>query len=116
MTNTLYTCILFASLRSRGEGLIAFYNHWNGKKSDQPTMADLEGAGVIENNAHVIIILTNPHKEGEKFADTQGKYKKVWIVDKNRSGRTGRINMDWIPKHQRFEQSLQQDFSTTGKR
>jgi replicative DNA helicase len=86
-----------------------------GKKSDQPTMSDLDGAGVIENNAHVIIILTNPHKEGERFVETGGHYKKVWIVDKNRSGRTGRINMDWIPKYQRFDESSDQSFSTKGK-
>lgn len=87
-----------------------------GKKSDQPTMADLDGAGAIENNAHVILILTNPHKEGEKFVETGGHYKKIWIIDKNRGGRTGRINMDWIPKFQRFDESAEQGFSTTGKR
>ena len=56
-------------------------------------MADLRDSGEIEQDADIILLL---HREKDNPAQT------TVIIEKNRNGKTGDIDLVWKPEHTRF--------------
>ena len=59
----------------------------------RPNMADLRDSGEIEQDADIILLL---HREKDNPAQT------TVIIEKNRNGKTGDIDLVWKPEHTRF--------------
>lgn len=73
---------------------------------DMPTMSDLKESGGLEQDGDCIALLHRPYvlnKEGNNPNEAQ------LIVDKNKFGRTGIINLYFDGEHQRFTERLQQN-------
>ncbi len=71
------------------------------RKDTRPTMGDLRDSGAIEQDAHHIWLLNRP------IIDKNGKphdkeYAEL-IVAKNRDGRTGLVEMEFIQEYTRFQ-------------
>lgn len=81
-------------------------------RDKEPGMHQLAGCDRLEQDADKIILMHNKHVEGVSYHETGGYYDALWIVDKNRGGRTGRLKMKFHPKQVRFMEDPDQDFSS----
>lgn len=78
----------------------------NRKGADDPKLGDLEGSGVIEQEADAVILLT-PHRAGK---DTYGHPTEAFVdadIAKSRNGKTGPRKMAWEPQFYRMGAELQ---------
>lgn len=65
-----------------------------------PQLHQLKGTGVLEEHADIVILLYYEFKATEKEEDKN----KFWFsVAKNRNGRTGSVQIKFIPEYYRFE-------------
>lgn len=78
----------------------------------EPNKGSIEGGDCIYQDADTMLFMHSPHVEGVDYAQSGGWYDHLWILDKNRNGRVGRIKMQYQAKHLRFEEASDQDFST----
>lgn len=62
------------------------------RKDRKPTMADLRDSGAIEEDSDSVILLFRD----ENVPNSVGKQKIRFIVDKNRHGQTGDVDMNFI--------------------
>jgi len=70
-----------------------------GRRDKRPTMGDLRESGQIEQDADVIAFL---YREDYYDAEKPGGTVEV-IVEKNRNGSTGRVELAWASAWQRFD-------------
>ena len=74
-------------------------------KSHKPGLADLRDSGSIEQDADIVLFLyreayyNNEKSSEDDFVEDS---KSECIVAKNRHGETGRVELNWDPKHTRF--------------
>lgn len=69
----------------------------------RPTMNELRESGSIEQDADIIILLHNwDFIDDNKPAERAPRENAELILAKNRNGRTGRAEVDFIPKYQWF--------------
>jgi replicative DNA helicase len=71
---------------------------------DIPRLQNLKGTGVLEENVDVVLILHWAWKYARKVSE-EDKYPKeeytIWVA-KNRNGRTGMVNICFIPEYYWF--------------
>lgn len=84
----------------------------NGQASRRaPTMAEAKDSGSIEQDANVFIVQYAPESAGDdpyaqqamQICESQGWQWQQLIVEKNRQGRTGRINIGFDKAHMTFQ-------------
>ena len=84
----------------------------NGQASRRaPTMAEAKDSGSIEQDANVFIVQYAPESPGDdpyaqqamQICESQGWQWQQLIVEKNRQGRTGRINIGFDKAHMTFQ-------------
>lgn len=69
----------------------------NRKGAEKPSLGDLEGSGVIEQEADAVVLLT-PHPAGK---DEMGAIRRAYIdaeLAKVRNGKTGPMHLNWEPE------------------
>lgn len=74
--------------------------HINRAGTDAPTVNFLKDSGELEQSAHVVMLLHNP---SEDIQETTSNIQL--IVDKNRSGRRGKIDLEYIKTMQIFKEN-----------
>lgn len=82
-----------------------------GREKRAPTMAEAKDSGSIEQDANIFIVQWAPDKPGDDpyaqqamtICDAKGWEWQQLIVEKNRQGRTGRINIGFDKAHMRFQ-------------
>ena len=73
--------------------------HINRAGTDAPTVNFLKDSGELEQSAHVVMLLHNPNDDLDKTtSDIQ------LIVDKNRSGKRGKIDLEYQKTTQIFRE------------
>lgn len=70
-----------------------------GDDNNEPQLHHLKGSGYIEELADKIVLMHWPHF----YNAEEDKNKYLLILAKNRNGRTGRVNIRYIPEYYRFE-------------
>lgn len=83
----------------------------NGTKKRAPTMAEAKDSGSIEQDANIFIVQYAPDDPGDdhyakqamQICEAKGWEWQQLIVEKNRQGRTGRINVGFDKAHMRFQ-------------
>lgn len=83
----------------------------NGTKKRAPTMAEAKDSGSIEQDANIFLVQYAPDdpgndpyaKQAMQICNSQGWEWQQLIVEKNRQGRTGRINVGFDKAHMRFQ-------------
>ncbi len=83
----------------------------NGTKKRAPTMAEAKDSGSIEQDANIFLVQYAPDdpgndpyaKQAMQICNAQGWEWQQLIVEKNRQGRTGRINVGFDKAHMRFQ-------------
>lgn len=74
-------------------------------KSHKPGLADLRDSGSIEQDADIVMFLyrdsyyNNEKTDEEEMSEVS---KSECIIAKNRHGETGKVDLNWDPKHTRF--------------
>ncbi len=94
MAKELHIPILCCAQLSRGT---------EGRTDKRPQLSDLRESGSIEQDADVVMFLYRDeyYKAGRSPEDTGGNTVEV-IVQKNRHGSTGNIEMGWIGSYTKF--------------
>ena len=94
MAKELHIPILCCAQLSRGT---------EGRTDKRPQLSDLRESGSIEQDADVVMFLYRDeyYKAGRSPEDTGGNTVEV-IVQKNRHGSTGNIEMGWIGQYTKF--------------
>lgn len=83
----------------------------NGTKKRAPTMAEAKDSGSIEQDANIFIVQWAPTEPGDdpyaqqamQICRARGWEWQQLIVEKNRQGRTGRINIGFDKAHMDFQ-------------
>jgi replicative DNA helicase len=83
----------------------------NGTKKRAPTMAEAKDSGSIEQDANIFLVQYAPDdpgndsyaKQAMQICEAKGWEWQQLIVEKNRQGRTGRINVGFDKAHMRFQ-------------
>ena len=83
--------------------LVAQLNRKAAERGGEPVMSDLRDSGEIEANADLIIF---PHpwprdEDGKKIGNEEEQFD-IWIVAKNRNGKTGAAKVNWNPQCMHF--------------
>lgn len=73
--------------------------HINRAGTDAPTVNFLKDSGELEQSAHVVMLLHNPSEDIEEVTSTI-----QLIVDKNRSGKRGKIDLEYQKTTQIFRE------------
>lgn len=68
-------------------------------ENKEPQLHQLKGTGVLEEHSDVVILLHWEHK----YKETADPNKYKLIVEKNRNGRTGWIEIKFFPQYYRYE-------------
>ena len=94
MAKELHIPILCCAQLSRGT---------EGRTDKRPQLSDLRESGSIEQDADVVMFLYRDeyYKAGRSPEDTGGNTVEV-IIQKNRHGSTGNIEMGWIGQYTKF--------------
>lgn len=71
---------------------------------DKPTLAHFEGSSAIEKNADVAIIIHREELKEEERGDSYYSNSGLWIVAKNRDGKTGEIQFKLEGEFGRFRE------------
>jgi replicative DNA helicase len=71
-----------------------------GRVNKRPVMSDLRGAGEIEQDADLILLI---YREDFYIPDTPDKGVCEIIIGKNRNGDIGEVRLTWVAEQQRFE-------------
>ena len=76
----------------------------NPKENPLPKLSHLRESGAIEQDADVVVFLHRNRDESKEnnAEDQRDGIKSMLIVEKNRNGRTGIVNMRFIPQLMEF--------------
>lgn len=82
-----------------------------GREKRAPTMAEAKDSGSIEQDANIFLVQWAPERPGDdpyaqqamQICEAKGWEWQQLIVEKNRQGRTGRINIGFDKAHMRFQ-------------
>ena len=72
----------------------------NSSPNAKPKLANLRDSGSIEQDADVVTFL---HRDREKSKGNVPSAEALWIIEKNRNGRTGDVKLNFIPDRMEFE-------------
>ena len=74
------------------------------RTGNKPQLSDLRESGAIEQDADIVMFIYRPEYYGIQ-EDSQGSTagKADLLISKHRSGSTGEVRMNFIPKYVRFE-------------
>ncbi len=72
----------------------------NSSPNAKPKLANLRDSGSIEQDADVVTFL---HRDREKSKGNVTSAEALWIVEKNRNGRTGDVKLNFLPDRMEFE-------------
>ena len=75
----------------------------------KPTMSDLKESGGLEQDGDYIALLFRPHAQDKTYLTHENRYlyppnESVLLLEKNKFGRTGEIQMDFDGIHQSFSE------------
>lgn len=68
-------------------------------KDKRPQLSDLRDSGKVEEAADVVLMLYRPSYYSHDHKDTAAEM----LIAKARNGRTGRVEMQWVPERASFE-------------
>jgi len=71
----------------------------NSSPNAKPKLANLRDSGSIEQDADVVTFL---HRDREKSKGDVASAEALWIIEKNRNGRTGDVKLNFIPSRMEF--------------
>ena len=71
----------------------------NTNPNAKPKIANLRDSGSIEQDADVVTFL---HRDREKSKGEEKTVPALWIVEKNRNGRTGDVNLIFHKDYMEF--------------
>ena len=99
-----------AGLRSLGVHVLAIAQlnrtHKDKAKNAKPSKDQLRESGTLEQDADNVLLIYRPGKHGMKDPETQQPYSESateLIVDKQRNGPTGIVELNFVADLQRFE-------------
>ena len=72
----------------------------NSSPNAKPKLANLRDSGSIEQDADVVTFL---HRDREKSKGDVPSAEALWIIEKNRNGRTGDVKLNFIPSRMEFQ-------------
>ena len=72
----------------------------NSSPNAKPKLANLRDSGSIEQDADVVTFL---HRDREKSKGDVASAEALWIIEKNRNGRTGDVKLNFIPSRMEFQ-------------
>ena len=72
----------------------------NSSPNAKPKLANLRDSGSIEQDADVVTFL---HRDREKSKGDVPSADALWIIEKNRNGRTGDVRLTFIPSRMEFQ-------------
>ena len=75
------------------------------RSNRRPILSDLRESGAIEQDADMIMML---YRE-DYYEDSESTGIAEIIINKNRNGPTGTINLRWIPEYATFENNMNQE-------
>ncbi len=78
----------------------------NTSPNAKPKLANLRDSGSIEQDADVVTFL---HRAREKSKGDVPSAEALWIIEKNRNGRTGDVKLNFIPERMEFEMAPRVD-------
>ena len=78
----------------------------NSSPNAKPKLANLRDSGSIEQDADVVTFL---HRDREKSKGDVASAEALWIIEKNRNGRTGDVKLNFIPSRMEFEMAPRVD-------
>ena len=70
--------------------------------SARPKLSNLRESGSIEQDADVVSFLHRDREESKKAAGPNDSVKAEWIIEKNRNGRTGNLDLLFFPARMEF--------------
>lgn len=73
------------------------------EKDSTVKMSHIRGSGDVEQDADVVMMLERPEKDTEKANERQ---EATCTVSKNRNGRTGIVNLMYIPEYTQFANKI----------
>ena len=81
----------------------------NTNPNAKPKLANLRDSGSIEQDADVVTFL---HRDREKGKGDEATTEALWIVEKNRNGRTGDVKLTFIKDYMEFQMAprVNQDY------
>ena len=74
----------------------------NGPAGMRPKLAHLRESGTIEQDADIVTFLHRNRDDAKEVSDPNQSVKAEWIVEKNRNGRTGVIELNFFPTRMEF--------------
>ncbi|NMD88478.1 replicative DNA helicase [Victivallis vadensis] len=74
----------------------------NGPAGLRPKLAHLRESGTIEQDADIVTFLHRNRDDAKEVSDPNQSVKAEWIVEKNRNGRTGVIELNFFPTRMEF--------------
>lgn len=77
-----------------------------GKTVRRPRLDDLRGSGAVEEDADLVMFV---HREFYYTKKEEDRYNAEIIMEKQRNGGTGTINMRWDADHTKFSETEQQE-------
>lgn len=72
----------------------------NASANSKPKLANLRDSGAIEQDADVVTFL---HRDREKSKGDVPSAEALWIIEKNRNGKTGDIRLVFYPSRMQFQ-------------
>ncbi len=77
-------------------------------EKDRPTLSDLRESGALEQDADVVILIHYVPKEEDESDDSKTLDYEL-LLEKQRNGPTGKINVRFLKKYTRFENPAHED-------
>ena len=74
----------------------------NPKENPLPKLSHLRESGAIEQDADLVVFLHRNRDDAKEVSDPNQSVKAEWIVEKNRNGRTGVIELNFFPTRMEF--------------
>lgn len=101
-----YISSLFKRTAKATECVILVLSQLSRVGKDAPTMSDLKESGGLEQDGDYIALMHRPYVLNKGDGSITPEQTEL-LLDKNKFGRTGKVNLHFDLKHQRFSETVQ---------